>query len=82
MVPTSPQPGPEYLLTAPTLDAEVYHGDAGEIRLRIWCEHCVIWHYHGPRPGHREAHCHDPGSPYERSGYNLKCDELEIQGHS
>ena len=39
---------------------------------RVWYRHCEAWHHHGPAPGHREAHCHDPLSPYERDGYNVK----------
>src|SRR5580700_9612621 len=26
--------------------------------LRTWCPWCDRWHYHGPRYGHRSAHCH------------------------
>ncbi|WP_436715076.1 hypothetical protein U8335_20365 [Roseiconus lacunae] len=62
---------------APTLDAEIFTGEAGERRFRVWCDHCQVWHYHGPRSGHREAHCHDRTSPYERSGYNLRGPESE-----
>ena len=37
--------------SAPILDAEVYHGDADESRLRVWCDHCQRWHYHGRDQG-------------------------------
>lgn len=58
---------------APTLPAELVEVN-GAKRLRVWCDHChrFHFHFHGPRPGHRESHCHDPESPYERSGYNLE----------
>jgi hypothetical protein len=57
-------------LDAPTLPAAevVVHGVT---RWRVWCRHCNEWHYHGPAEGHREAHCHEPSSPYWRNGYNL-----------
>jgi hypothetical protein len=38
---------------------------------RVWCRFCVCWHDHGAGEGHRIAHCADPGSPYNREGYNL-----------
>jgi len=36
------------------------------------CDHCDAWHWHGPLEGHRIAHCHDPESPYEARGYNIR----------
>ncbi|MEM6468067.1 MAG: hypothetical protein AAF802_00755 [Planctomycetota bacterium] len=57
---------------APTLQAEMHTDGDGVTRLRVFCPHCEVWHYHGPRLGHREAHCHDPASPFERTGYNLQ----------
>ena len=57
-------------LDAPTLPA-YEAGIAGVTVWRVWCAHCCRWHQHGAGEGHREAHCHDPASPYERSGYNL-----------
>jgi hypothetical protein len=40
----------------------------------VWtflCPHCRRRHTHGAGPGHRVAHCNDPSSPYEASGYVL-----------
>jgi hypothetical protein len=37
----------------------------------VWCKYCGRWHSHGAAEGHREAHCHDPCSPFWKSGYNL-----------
>jgi hypothetical protein len=39
---------------------------------RFWCDHCNKWHSHGAGAGHRLAHCHKPGSPYERTGYFIE----------
>jgi hypothetical protein len=45
---------------------------------RFYCEHCKCHHVHGGEPdddgiiGHRVAHCHVPGSPYEKAGYILR----------
>lgn len=39
--------------------------------LTVYCEHCRAWHRHGAEGGHRVAHCHRPGSPYDRGGYFL-----------
>ena len=38
----------------------------------IWCDHCGQLHRHCAVPGHRVAHCKEPDSPYEHSGYVLK----------
>jgi hypothetical protein len=38
-------------------------------QLRFWCTYCKAFHYHGAEPGHRVAHCHNPGSPYKQGGY-------------
>ena len=43
----------------------------GSVRWLVWCDHCDVYHRHGPAEGHREAHCNDPASPYWKSGYNL-----------
>lgn len=40
--------------------------------LRIWCDHCHGWHFHGQGEGHRVAHCIDDDSPYRKTGYVLK----------
>ena len=69
-------------LFAPTLPAYESIDNIGATRWIVWCKHCNKWHKHGPMEGHREAHCHDPASPYQRDGYNLalagKFDEAEI----
>ena len=62
----------------PELDA--YVTDSG-ISSRVWCAWCVRWHSHGhcghDKPlgagnGHRVAHCHDPWSRYNATGYVLR----------
>jgi hypothetical protein len=35
----------------------------------FWCSWCAVEHIHGAVFGHRTAHCHDPRSPFDRSGY-------------
>ena len=39
--------------------------------LRTWCCWCNKWHYHGPKYGHRSAHCHRADSPFRDTGYIL-----------
>ena len=60
-------------VTAPKLQAELVEIDDCQ-RLGVWCEHCGEYHYHGPAPGQREAHCTDATSPYWVKGYNLAVD--------
>jgi hypothetical protein len=43
----------------------------GSVRWLVWCDHCDVYHRHGPAEGHREAHCNDSASPYWNTGYNL-----------
>jgi len=43
----------------------------GVVRWFVWCQHCQIWHDHGPAEGHREAHCQEWTSPYWKNGHNL-----------
>ena len=38
----------------------------------FFCEFCKRNHYHGPLPGHRNAHCHSELSPFGRTGYILR----------
>ena len=33
-----------------------------EDTLGAWCKHCGIWHWHGARTGHRNAHCISPAT--------------------
>ena len=28
--------------------------------LKVWCDFCDRWHYHGFGEGHRIAYCHNP----------------------
>jgi hypothetical protein len=40
-------------------------------QLRVWCDACNRWHYHGAAvAGHRVAHC-CPDSPHRAAGYVL-----------
>ena len=59
-------------LNAPTLPAvQVRNRRSGAMHWRVWCRHCGAWHYHGVGEGHREAHCTNPASRYNKTGYNL-----------
>lgn len=55
---------------APTLPAY----DTGREYV-VWCAPCRCWHHHSREDGHRAAHCYSyrRGSPYEESGYVLRC---------
>lgn len=39
----------------------------------FWCTFCHRWHFHSREDGHRVAHCHNSHSPYQESGYVLRC---------
>ena len=39
----------------------------------VWCDHCRRWHFHSRGDGHRVAHCADRRSPYDATGYSLRC---------
>lgn len=53
----------------PRLPAELVNVGA---QLRVWCEHCRCWHYHGLPYGDRACHCRwDVDSPYKDTGYVL-----------
>ena len=39
----------------------------------VWCDHCRRWHCHSREDGHRVAHCADRQSPYDETGYSLRC---------
>jgi hypothetical protein len=45
---------------------------SGSVYWLGWCDHCDVYHRHGPAEGHRETHCNDPASPYWNTGYNLE----------
>lgn len=49
----------------PVLPAERVNG----VQLKVYCEHCGGYHYHGLGDGHRIAHCMDRTSDYYRTGY-------------
>lgn len=55
----------------PTLDAYSINVDGSRYWI-VYCEHCRIWHRHGPMEGHRIAHCTDPESPWYNCGYELR----------
>jgi hypothetical protein len=38
----------------------------------FWCPFCNCWHRHGVGKGHRVAHCTNPVSPFNETGYILK----------
>jgi hypothetical protein len=57
-------------LDAPALPAYAVRYK-GKVRWLVWCKYCKLWHRHGPAEGHREAHCLEADSPYQRTGYNL-----------
>lgn len=41
-------------------------------QIKVWCEHCCKYHVHGFPEGHRVAHCINPESPYNKTGYFIK----------
>jgi hypothetical protein len=54
---------------APTIGA--VRGEGRRPRpLGFFCPHCRTINDHEPAEGHREAHCTNPASPYQRTGYN------------
>ena len=58
----------------PALPAYPWHSRSGA-GLKVRCEHCRKWHYHGTGYGHRVAHCFRDDSPYRRGGYVLVAPE-------
>jgi len=58
--------------SAPTFEAESVLIDGYIHRYRVECPYCKIYHFHGPRDGHREAHCTDVDSPFFATGYNIQ----------
>jgi hypothetical protein len=49
---------------------ELIHHD-GTPAWRFYCLSCRKWHWHSAGAGHRQAHCHNPDSPYYSTGYVL-----------
>jgi hypothetical protein len=50
-----------------------------EEQVKLWCPFCETWHVHGFTPdittrgkSHRVAHCPDPNSPFDDTGYYLR----------
>ncbi len=51
---------------------------ARQATIAVWCPWCCRFHFHGWDPAddgrhasHRCAHCHDPASPFDKSGYYI-----------
>ncbi|MNW41409.1 hypothetical protein D3C74_185460 [compost metagenome] len=40
--------------------------------LNAWCPFCASFHHHGKEEGMRTAHCDDPKSPFNQTGYLVK----------
>ncbi|OKL37604.1 hypothetical protein [Domibacillus mangrovi] len=40
--------------------------------MAVWCPYCVDFHLHGQEEGHVVAHCIDPESPFNSTGYYIK----------
>ena len=47
-------------------------------QIKVWCEYCNRYHIHGFPEGHRAAHCTNPKSPYNKTGYFIKLESEEI----
>lgn len=52
----------------PVVDA-VFQVDG--VCLKMWCQYCKQWHFHGKGEGHRRAHC-IKDTPYKKTGYILR----------
>lgn len=46
--------------------------DNGIDSFQFDCEFCHRVHSHGAMEGHRWAHCHNPESPFQDTGYILR----------
>jgi len=40
--------------------------------MMFWCPFCRKYHRHGRGDGHRAAHCTNPDSPYNETGYIIR----------
>ena len=54
-------------------------------QVRVMCVFCGHFHFHGLSQeerdgalGHRVAHCHNPDSPYNESGYYIRVHEFDF----
>lgn len=56
-------------MSAPTLPAYLSPGGS---QWWVYCESEQRFHFHGIGEGHRVAHCVDPRSPYNQTGYHLR----------
>ncbi len=57
--------------------------------IAVWCPFCSRWHYHGWDPAddgrhafHRGAHCHDPKSPFDATGYYISTVRFTDPGYA
>jgi hypothetical protein len=66
------------IMNIPILNAIIYD----EFHVKVWCEHCNTWHYHGRKggSGHRSAHCTNRNSPYKITGYEIRWEEENVSG--
>jgi hypothetical protein len=49
---------------------------------KFYCDLCKRNHYHGPKPGHRIAHCHNEDSPFDKTGYFvIPMTEAEVRAY-
>lgn len=56
----------------PVLRAKKIYRGKKVIQLKVWCEYCNKYHFHGTEEGHRIAHCWKEDSPFNKTGYILK----------
>lgn len=56
----------------PVLRAKEVYRRKKLVQLKVWCEYCETYHFHGVTEGHRIAHCKKGDSPYHRTGYEIK----------
>ena len=57
----------------------VLKGEIIRIQVRVWCEYCNRYHYHGwpnlgDRMTHRVNHCINSDSPYRETDYYIEVD--------
>jgi len=62
----------------------VLKGEIIGIQVRVWCEFCNRYHYHGwpdptARMTHRVTHCINPTSPYQETGYYIEVNDGDSQ---
>jgi hypothetical protein len=47
--------------------------------MKFYCEFCRKNHNHGIGEGHRIAHCHNPKSPFDKTGYIITLNPCYIK---